>query len=46
MEAAGEKTVDITKKAGKGALRVTGKAFSKLGEATQKAGKKIKKAGE
>jgi len=40
LEAGGEKTVDVGKKIGKGALRVTGKAFSKLGEAAQKAGKK------
>ncbi len=46
MEAAGEKTVEVTKKMGKGALRITGKAFSKMGEVTEKAGKKIKKAGE
>jgi len=39
-EAAGEKTVDVGKKVGKGALRVTGKAFSKLGDAAQKVGKK------
>jgi len=39
-EAAGEKTFEVWKKVGKGALRVTGKAFSKIGEAAQKAGKK------
>ena len=42
FEAGGEKTVEV----GKGALRFTGKAFSKVGEAAQKAGKKEKKEGE
>ena len=46
VEDVGEKTIDVGKKVGKGALRITGKAFSKIGEAAQKAGKKEKKEGE
>ena len=46
VEAAGEKTIDVGKKVGKGALRITGKALSKVGEGAKKAGKKIKEAGE
>ena len=46
FEAGGEKTVEVGKKVGKGALRFTGKAFSKVGEAAQKVGKKDKKEDE
>lgn len=45
VEDVGEKTIDIGKRATKGALRFTGKAFSEVGEAAQKAGKKDKKKG-
>jgi len=45
VEDVGEKTFDLGKRATKGALRITGKAFSEVGEAAQKAGKKDKKKG-
>lgn len=46
MVEVGEKTVDVTKKGLKGAARLTGKALSKVGSATKKAGEKIKEKGE
>jgi len=45
-EQTGEAVVDVTKKVGKGALRLGGKALTGLGNVTKKAGKKIQEAGE
>ena len=45
-ERAGEKTVEVGKKVGKGALRLGGKALSGVGSLTKKAGKKLEEAGE
>lgn len=45
-ERAGEKTVEVGKTVGKGALRLGGKALTGLGNVTKKAGKKIQEAGE
>ena len=46
MVEAGEKTVDMTKRGLRGAARLTGKALSKVGSATKKAGEKLKEKGE
>ena len=45
-ERAGEKTVDVGKKVGKGALRLGGKGLSAVGGLAKKAGKKAEEAGE
>ena len=45
-ERAGEKTVEVGKTVGKGALRFGGKAVGGLGSLAKKAGKKIEEAGE
>ncbi len=45
-ERAGEKTVEVGKAVGKGALRLGGKALTGLGNVTKKAGKKLSEAGE
>ncbi len=45
-ERTGEKTVDVGKKVGKGALRLGGKALAGVGGLAKKAGKKVEEAGE
>lgn len=45
-ERTGEKTVEVGKTVGKGALRLGGKAVGGLGSLAKKAGKKIEETGE
>ncbi len=45
-ERAGEKTVDVGTKVGKGALKLGGKGLSAVGGLVKKAGKKAQEAGE
>ncbi len=45
-ERTGEKTVDVGKKVGKGALKLGGKGLSAVGGLAKKAGKKMEEAGE
>ena len=45
-ERAGEKTLEVGKTVGKGALRLGGKALSGVGSLAKKAGKKVEEAGE
>ena len=45
-ERAGEKTVEVGTKVGKGALKLGGKAVSGLGSLAKKGGKKLQEAGE
>ncbi len=45
-ERTGEKTVEVGKTVGKGALRLGGKAVGGLGSLAKKAGKKMEEAGE
>lgn len=45
-ERTGEKTVEVGKVVGKGALRLGGKGLSAVGGLAKKAGKKVEEAGE
>ncbi len=45
-ERTGEKTLEVGKTVGKGALRLGGKAVGGLGSLAKKAGKKMEEAGE
>jgi hypothetical protein len=45
-ERTGEKTVEVGKQVGKGALRLGGKALSGVGTLAKKAGKKLEEEGE
>lgn len=45
-ERAGEATVDVGKKVGKGALKIGGKALSGVGTLAKRAGKKLEEEGE